>query len=134
MLIKRLVSPSRISKQLKPITQLAKCFHDVNCVEGAKMVEDSIAPSRPGGKQSKSQKEAPLTWNDSTVLLANHPEIQAFLRSSKEDFMTYANFNGIGEARLFAASVEELGRAHGFAVKVSTVGVGKSARCEISKH
>ena len=44
-LIKRLVSPNRIQEQLKPIIHLAECFVDVDCVEGAKVVGDSVASS-----------------------------------------------------------------------------------------
>ena len=134
-LIKRLVSPGRVSKQLKPIAKLAECFHDVNCPEGAKMVEDSIGPSRSGAKQPKSKKEPQKTWQaEPQVSLPDHPEVEEFLRSSQKDSMTYAKFKGVAEARNFAASLEKLGSTNGFVVKVTTVGVGKCARCEISKH
>ena len=42
-LIKQMISPARIVKQLSPIIKLAQFLLDVDCFEGAKLVEEGIA-------------------------------------------------------------------------------------------
>jgi hypothetical protein len=44
-LVERLITPNRISTQLIPIIKLAEYLLEVNCVEGANMVGDSISSS-----------------------------------------------------------------------------------------
>jgi hypothetical protein len=44
-LVKRMITPNRISQQLIPIIKLAECLLEVNCVEGATMIGDCISSS-----------------------------------------------------------------------------------------
>jgi len=57
-LVKRMITPNRISKQLIPIIKLAEWLLDVNCVEGAKMIGDAISTffinMEHGGSTSKA--------------------------------------------------------------------------------
>ncbi len=53
-LVKRMITPNRISKQLIPIIKLAECLLDVNCVEGAKMIGDAISTLFSTASQSST--------------------------------------------------------------------------------
>ena len=120
--VKRMVSPDILPKQLMPVIKLGQLFLDVNCVEGARMIKESIASSigpRP-------------SWRQPNAVLPDHPEVETFLRSPHQ-VLIYAKFSGIGEARRFATKLEKMGPSSGFSVAVTASGVGKLARCEITK-
>jgi hypothetical protein len=80
--------------------------------------------------KSASLKEPPFSWHQSEAVVPNHPEVQAFLRSSQE-CMTYTKFTGIAEARNFAAQL--MRGSKNFSVSVTTSGAGKNSRCIITK-
>jgi hypothetical protein len=64
-LVKRMITPNRISKQLIPIIKLAECLLDVNCVEGAKMIGDAISTffvnMEHGGPASQASQASTVT-------------------------------------------------------------------------
>ncbi len=82
---------------------------------------------------SNPQKELPFTWRQPHAVLSDHPRVEIFLRSSQE-CMTYANFHGFSEARLFGEGLERSGPDNGFSVRAFPGGKGKYAYCEIVKN
>ena len=73
-----------------------------------------------------------FSWKQPNASFPSCPPVQEFLRSSNET-MTYANFPSIAEARKFSTQLSHGQSAGNYSVRVVEKGVGKNARCEISK-
>ena len=73
-----------------------------------------------------------FTWKQPNASFPSCPLVEAFLQSSNET-MTRSDFGGINEARKFSQRLMQ-GQSFGkYSVSVVEKGVGKNAKCEITK-
>jgi len=77
-----------------------------------------------------------ICWSQPNAVIDGHPEVQRFLRSSKQTFV-YRNFNGIGDARNWANKhfgSHRLNQNHkGYCCSAGTSGTGRNAQAYLTK-